>query len=181
MLPRLTSLDLSDTAITDAAMKSLAGLPDLTTLRIDRTAVTGAGLTPLTHLQHFKELSVVGTKVDRAGITAFQRALPNNDVRWSGRGIFRPRVAEPPTIKPQPDANAAAAGPASQSNPSESAQPAAGGVAAQARQRLQDLGASVSERTDESGKRIIDVDFGDPLYDSNDWTGTDADLKLLVL
>ena len=44
---------------------------------------------------------------------------------------------------------------------------------------MQEFSASVSQRTDDEGKQLVDVDLGNPRFHSEEWTGTDADLKLL--
>ena len=45
---------------------------------------------------------------------------------------------------------------------------------------MQDFGAGVDDATDASDEPAINVDFGNSLFDSNhEWTGTEADLKLL--
>jgi hypothetical protein len=71
-LPNVTSLDLSDTAITDAGLDRVARLPRLEFLQLNRTSITDAGLAKLASLSRLKSLYLPGTSVGDAGMEAIQ-------------------------------------------------------------------------------------------------------------
>lgn len=56
-------LKLSDTQITDSALKVIAKLPQLTRLQLENTAVTDEGLKILSSCKQLRYLNLVGTKV----------------------------------------------------------------------------------------------------------------------
>jgi hypothetical protein len=68
LAPQITWLDLSGTAITDAALTTIARLPNLTRLHLDRTAVTDAGVAQLQSLRQLEYLNLYGTHVSDQGI-----------------------------------------------------------------------------------------------------------------
>ena len=56
-------------------MRSLAHLTSLTSLNLDDTAITDAGLTELARLTKLDEL-ILGDKVTEKGVARLQEALP---------------------------------------------------------------------------------------------------------
>jgi hypothetical protein len=100
----IAHLDLARTAITDAALKSIAQMPRLARLDLRRTKVTDAGLPALAGLQHLTYINLFGTevtdkglatlagmksltgiylfesKVTEAGVAKLKTALPSADV-----------------------------------------------------------------------------------------------------
>jgi len=62
-------LDLSGSAITDAAFTTLARLSNLTRLNVSRTAVTDAGVVKLSTLARLEYLNLYGTRVSDAGVS----------------------------------------------------------------------------------------------------------------
>lgn len=68
LAPQITWLDLSGTAVTDAALLNVGRLSNLTRLHLDRTAVTDAGLARLHTLAQLDYLNLYGTKVSDAGL-----------------------------------------------------------------------------------------------------------------
>jgi len=95
--PELSTLTLSGTAVTDAGLKSLAGLAKLTELNLDDTAISDAGLALLN--PRLKMLRVMHTNVTVAGVAALTKARPTLAVidDRSARNGFGPRTvtAEP--------------------------------------------------------------------------------------
>jgi hypothetical protein len=76
-LKSLTTLDLFDTRVTDAALEHLAEwMPHLEWLELSDTAVTDAGLRFLKGLRHLRRLDVRSTKVTDAGVDDLRPALP---------------------------------------------------------------------------------------------------------
>ena len=67
------TLDLSDTAITDIGLQSLAGITQLNSLRLNNTAVTDNGIMFLAGLPVLEGLELSGTKVTEAGIAVLKR------------------------------------------------------------------------------------------------------------
>lgn len=65
---QLARLDLGRTAITDAALQSLAGFPRLVALDLRQTAVTDAGLAALKELPRLQTLNLFGTGITDAGL-----------------------------------------------------------------------------------------------------------------
>lgn len=65
---QLARLDLGRTAISDAALKSLAGFPRLIALDLRQTAVTDAGLAALKELPKLQTLNLFGTGITDAGL-----------------------------------------------------------------------------------------------------------------
>ena len=64
----ITSLELSDTKITDEGLKDLAKLQNLKTLFLGGTKITDAGLKEVTKLQKLKWLDLVNTQITDAGL-----------------------------------------------------------------------------------------------------------------
>jgi serine/threonine protein kinase len=77
-LKDLTQLDLSGTAITDAAIAKLKGLRSLTTLILyDNADLTDAAIPDLKQLTGLKNLDLQNTKISRGGVAELRAALPN--------------------------------------------------------------------------------------------------------
>jgi Leucine rich repeat len=72
----LTDLNLGNTKITDAGLKTLEGLKNLEHLLIHDTKVTDAGLKELTGLTNLQYLYLGGTGVTEASVAALGKALP---------------------------------------------------------------------------------------------------------
>ncbi|WP_166822954.1 protein translocase subunit SecD [Thalassoroseus pseudoceratinae] len=64
----LTDIDLSQTAITDEGLKSLAGLKNLQVLNLDGTQVTDAALPELAKHPKLRELSIADTSITDEGL-----------------------------------------------------------------------------------------------------------------
>lgn len=118
-LPKVTQLDLHNTAVTDAGLASVADLTTVTHLHLNGTGVTDAGLTHLKKLaaleylnlyntgvtddgvkqlgdlKKLKKLYLWQTKVTDAGAKALKSALPEVAVN-RGEELTLP----PPTTKP---------------------------------------------------------------------------------
>ena len=75
------SLTLSNSQVTDAGLKELAGLKQLQTLGLSDTQVTDAGLKELASLKQLQTLVLGGTKVTDAGMQELQKALPKLRIR----------------------------------------------------------------------------------------------------
>lgn len=75
-LSRLARLDLRQTKITDKALESLVGLKKLQVLNLYGTGVTDAGLDTLAKLKSLKQVFVWQSKVTEAGAKKLQSALP---------------------------------------------------------------------------------------------------------
>jgi hypothetical protein len=69
----ITWLKLSNTQISDEALKTIAQLPGLTRLQLENTAVTDAGLQILAECKSLMYLNLVGTKVTAKGLQALQK------------------------------------------------------------------------------------------------------------
>ena len=65
---KLTTLDLSGTAVTDAGLKGLAGLTDLVELDLSGTRATGAGCSGLGGLKSLKSLNLSDANVTDLGL-----------------------------------------------------------------------------------------------------------------
>ncbi|NQU21740.1 MAG: hypothetical protein HQ567_10690 [Candidatus Nealsonbacteria bacterium] len=76
-LPSLQELMLESTAITDDGLSHLAKLTSLRSLSVEYTQVTDAGLAHLQTLDNLKELSLTGTDVSQAAVAKLQQALPH--------------------------------------------------------------------------------------------------------
>ncbi len=76
-LKSLTYLGLIRTKITDAGLKELVGLQNLEGIRIGNTAITDAGLKDLAKLKNLKVVGLIGTQVTDAGLKEFGEALPD--------------------------------------------------------------------------------------------------------
>ena len=64
----LQLLSLHDTPVTDAGLKELSGLTNLQTLNLERTQVTNAGMKDLAGLTSLQSLDLYHTHVDDAGL-----------------------------------------------------------------------------------------------------------------
>ncbi len=78
--PRLRSLDLSDTGVTDAGIQGIEGLTQLRELNLGDTAVGDAGLDRLKGLEQLQLLVLYGTKVTDEGVSRLQRAIPKCEI-----------------------------------------------------------------------------------------------------
>ncbi len=76
-LPRLRSLRLDDTAITDAGMVHLEKLENLLDIQLDRTNIGDAGLAHLHGLKGLRMVWISGTPITDEGVLDLERALPN--------------------------------------------------------------------------------------------------------
>jgi hypothetical protein len=64
----VVAVDLSNTGVTDAGLKELAGLKQLRTLSLRGTQVTNTGLKELAGLQQLQELDLTDSQVTGAGL-----------------------------------------------------------------------------------------------------------------
>lgn len=74
--PRLTTLQLKSTKITDAGLEHLKRLNQLRSLTVEDSAITDNGLAALKDLTRLEELTLKGGQVTDAGVAALQQALP---------------------------------------------------------------------------------------------------------
>lgn len=72
---KITSLDVARSKVTDAGLKTIAGMKNLTELHLENTAVTDAGLDALKPLASLEYINLYGTKITDAG-AAKLGALP---------------------------------------------------------------------------------------------------------
>ena len=86
--PKLSFLDLSETQVTDAGLRSLAKIAGLDTLDLDGTRITDAGLAELKGLEQLSGVGTRDTAVTPAGIADLEAA-------WSAA------AKEAPPAKPQ--------------------------------------------------------------------------------
>ena len=75
-LGKVTSLNLSDTKITDEGLKEVAKLQQIELLYLERTQITDAGLMEVAKLQKLSGLDLTGTKTTDAGLAEVVIALP---------------------------------------------------------------------------------------------------------
>ena len=73
---QLEELDLSQTAVTDDSLESVARLIKLTTLWLNETKITDQGLEKLRSLKRLEQLDVSGTQVTADGIAKLRASLP---------------------------------------------------------------------------------------------------------
>jgi uncharacterized membrane protein len=76
VIPRLVSVDLSATSITDAAVALLAPATDLRMIRLSETGITDASIDTLVKLKALESVNLYGTKVTDEGVKKLS-ALPN--------------------------------------------------------------------------------------------------------
>jgi hypothetical protein len=96
----IAHLDLARTAITDAAMKSLAQMPRLTRLDLRRTKITDAGLAALAPLKHLTYINLFATEITDKGLASLgaMKTLANIylfESKVSAAGVARLRTALP--------------------------------------------------------------------------------------
>jgi hypothetical protein len=72
-LPKLDTLDLSGTHVSDAGLASLERQIQLTFLNLDQTKITDASLEHLKGLSNLQELSLVNTRVTDAGLAYLEK------------------------------------------------------------------------------------------------------------
>jgi hypothetical protein len=70
----IAHLDLARTAITNAALKTVAGFPHLVDLDLRNTKITDEGLAPLASLKNLEELNLFGTEVTDKGLATLAAA-----------------------------------------------------------------------------------------------------------
>jgi hypothetical protein len=80
-LPRLESLDLGYSNVTDAGVERLRHLQNLGSMCLEGTDVTDASIPILSTMGCLKRLNVVNTKITKAGGLALAAALPGCEVR----------------------------------------------------------------------------------------------------
>jgi hypothetical protein len=76
-LPRLRSLNLRDTAVSDEVLRDLEGFGHLEILCLDGTEIGDAGLAHLKRFTSLRRLYVGRTYVTPSGVADLQRALPD--------------------------------------------------------------------------------------------------------
>jgi hypothetical protein len=87
LAPRLKSLTLSGTGITDAGMRSAGAIPTLQTLLLNETHISDAGLEQLQRLTELRQLGLYHTRVTDAGL-AYLKGMSNLNELWlSGSAI----------------------------------------------------------------------------------------------
>lgn len=75
-MPRLAELDLRQTQVTDAGLAFLKPLKNLHTLNLYGTRVTDAGLKHLTSLKSLKKVYLWQTQATEAGVKSLKAAIP---------------------------------------------------------------------------------------------------------
>jgi Leucine-rich repeat (LRR) protein len=75
-LKNLDTLSLIETAFGDEAAAAIAQLPKLASLNLEKTQLTDAGLEKLRTLKNLKSLVLRGSKVSADAVAAFQKAVP---------------------------------------------------------------------------------------------------------
>lgn len=81
-LDRLIRLDLHQTKTTDAGLAKLEGLENLRYLNLYGTEVTDAGLDHLKGLKNLENLYLWQSKVTEGGVKKLQNALPEAKIIW---------------------------------------------------------------------------------------------------
>lgn len=76
LIPRMVTIDLSATGITDESVKILAPAENLRMIRLSETEIGDAALETLVKLQKLESINLFGTKVTDAGVKKLA-ALPN--------------------------------------------------------------------------------------------------------
>lgn len=79
-LRTVTELYLCGTSVTDASIPRLAAIPNLAALVLSGTALTDAGLLELEAARSLQFLQLYGTKVTDAGIARLARVLPGLNI-----------------------------------------------------------------------------------------------------
>lgn len=75
-LPRVRSLNLSRSAVSDAGLAAVQGMSGLEELGLSRTQVGDAGLAHLVGLRNLRVLDLQQTRVSDAGVKRLEQALP---------------------------------------------------------------------------------------------------------
>ena len=81
-LPKLDSLDLTSTQISDDCLAHLGELKRLDHLILDDTQITDAGLTHLAKLSQLEYVELIDTRVTQTGVGNLQKKLPNCRINW---------------------------------------------------------------------------------------------------
>ena len=77
-LPALRALDLSNTPLGDANLKTVAGCKGLKTVDLSNTKVTDSGLKELAELKALRRLDLTGCQaISDDGVAELQKALPD--------------------------------------------------------------------------------------------------------
>jgi hypothetical protein len=87
MAPRLRSLTLSGTDITDAGMQSIGKMPMMQTLLLNETRVSDAGLQQVQRLTEMRQLSLYHTHVTDEGLVYLKGLSNLNELTLSGAHI----------------------------------------------------------------------------------------------
>jgi Leucine-rich repeat (LRR) protein len=82
-LPRLESLSLEYTPVTDTGFAKLAALTSLSELHLDHTEITDASVKGLTSLRNLKYVDVYHTSISEQGFNSLHKALPACRINWS--------------------------------------------------------------------------------------------------
>ena len=90
--PRITAMNVSETAITDAALDALPSLPNLGKLDIRETQVSDSGIGSLKKLKKLKWLNITGTQITAAGVAELRAALPYCEIVWDGEPLGEIRL-----------------------------------------------------------------------------------------
>jgi hypothetical protein len=80
--PKLASLGLAGTALTDEGLKSIGRLKSLEVLVLTNTAVTDDGVLQLKPLAKLRVLDLKGTRVTAEAVAELKQALPNTEIAW---------------------------------------------------------------------------------------------------
>ncbi len=76
VIPKMVSMDLSATSITDESVALLASANDLRMIRLSETAITDKALETLSKLPNLESINLYGTRVSDAGVEKL-KVLPN--------------------------------------------------------------------------------------------------------
>jgi len=76
----LVHIDVSETSVTDAGMKSLLGMNKLEKLNVSETAVTDESIEVLIQLKSLKRLDISGTEISTEGISRLKASLKTVEI-----------------------------------------------------------------------------------------------------
>jgi hypothetical protein len=78
----VVTVDLRDTAVTDADLERLQALPHLQILALDGTGISDAGLESLKQCSRLERLFLRNTRATPEGIKDLQKTLPKADIKY---------------------------------------------------------------------------------------------------
>lgn len=92
-MPRLETLVLSRSSVTDAGLAHVGKLTQLKSLWLDQTAISDAGLARLYSLVNLESLAIADTDASIHGVESLEQALPRLEAKLnSGGSEWRPAI-----------------------------------------------------------------------------------------